>query len=1163
MIATSPLHLKVSSRLMHDYRAASPLRHGAFWCVGQGPDGELEQLFVAPVSGSTEKIHHVCRDVQSPSGFRLTHLEHTFRPRGLATAADGPRMVVFAIGEDRSRPEIHWAQRPEAGQWSALRRLSVPSNPALGRVHRLTATTIDGTLCLFAVLQERHSQALYRLPWPGNGSWTRLGPVSGLQVLPMTLTDGRQGVVAAAVSASSPIRVDVRFFRPDGQSTVIQSRLRVDLWATARRADGVSTLFYYDAEGEGEPRLLAIDGGQPSRPPQEILRGRSLRHLVATDAGVEPLMLLALDPRGRLAVWRAEQDSPMRFHGPMPIATGVGAVLAGQGGRRHAELMVADGAGRPRVLFHQGEGETSSWLEHQVSLPQDSLDRFTTYTTELTVLDAKGAPQVAMEVELGASRRVKIHQAGASHWIGPDHWLPLRTNFDGRLTIVLPVGGLDVPQLKVRRAPRSAAGMGPSVISQVNPSYAVQDTMQGWQVEQVRELLPTHRRGQAAAVHQAVQSALSLRGDGATPSWWLEGQGPSLGGTSASGPWMFEADADGCLHRSLSSAQAQGRMAALTGEHRTDGVRPWQWLGDLLQAASQGVAQALKVIVDPIRGGLDALVELVVDGVRWVFRGFLQLAEHGFRLAQTIFHAMGTGFERLFFALAWRLEQARQDIWQTHQVFDRLLDGSVVHLVDFTRQGGRLAHDFFAARRRELDASFERIIQAVGDQRFEHRQWQGLMSEMSDGSVAATCMQSLDGLAEHQAASNWFFEKVSTPASGLSLEPSLSEPMLAPIRDLVRDLLQLIDEEFRDHVNRLTAYFRDIAAHPEAFAQRTVAEVLREVRALLLFCLDVVDDIVKAFFRVLAGALVTFRDQVLRLPVGGFLLQALYDLLNPNAEASPQPLTAGRLLSLILAFPVAIAHRLLYGRGPFSAADVEALEGELQRPEVVDGSALPRPVLAHRAQGFLIVAGIARIFPWSLLDTYLDMVSALTRKPPSDGEGAAEEAPEGMLGAVNALLACCPLLISLLAWPGGPFQPLDWGRRLKVDRNAAWMSGLAPPCVAVLVALLTRFKVSPRGNGGTNLVLTFAGWAGLALGIRRIDGEIHGGGKVTVGRIFLALAGPLPGSVRPLGLVEGPYKPVALGALAAVDLVCHVLAGIGLIAEASEPPALEDTLIAC
>ncbi len=1153
MTATPPLHLKVSSRLMQDARAASPLRHGTFWCAAQGPDGELEQFFVAPVSGHSERIHHVRREAKSPSGFRLHYLDHAFRPQGLTAAADGGRMVVFAIGEDRSRPEIHWAERRGVDPWSALRRLTVPNQPSLGRVHRLTATVLDGSLRLFAVIQERHQQVLFHLPWQGAGEWLRLGPVGDLEVLPMSLAGGAHGVVAAVPSSAGPTRWDLRFFQANGTMRNLHRGLQIDLWATARRADGVSSLFFYDAEGGDEPRLMAIDGGNPSRPPQEIQRGSTLRRLIATDAGVEPLLLFVLDGRARLSVLRADAEVPFQFHGPLPIASQVGTVVAGHGGRRRAELMVADGAGNPRVLWHQGRGETSSWLEHAASLPAESLDRFDTYTTELTVLDDKGSLQAAQEVELGASRQIKIHHAGASHWIGPDAWLRLRTSFDGRLTIVLPTGGLDAPQLRVRRPGSAEGDLGPSTVAEVDPTYAVHNQMKAWSVEQVREVLPSHRRGQAAAVHRAVQSALSLHPSGSAlvQSWWLRGSAQGLAPPSGGG-WIFEADAEGCQFRTLGPGEAERLMAAAMDPSAAGQIQPWQWLGDLLQAAANGFAQAIKVIVDPIRGGIQALVELVVDGVRWVFRGILKLAEHAFRLAQTIFHAVEVGFERLFFALAWRLEQAREDIWRTHQVFDRLLDGSIAHLVDFARQGERLAHDFFAARERELNDSFEHIIQALGDQRFAHSQ---LADWLPQDPTTSGLLRSLEGMAEHQAATNWIFEKVSTPASGLSVEPSLTEPMLGPIRDLMKDLLGLIDEEFHDHVDRLTAYFRDIATHPEAFAQRTVAEVLREIRSIMLFCLRLLDDIAKAFFRVLGGAMVVFRDQVLRLPVGGFLLQAVYDLLNPNAEEAPQTLTVGRLLSLIVAFPTAIIYRLLYGEGPFSVDDVEALKAELGRAEVMDGSALPRPVLAHRAQGFLIASGIARIFPWSLMDTYLDMVSAMTRKPPGSAEGDDGVVPQGVLGALNAVIGCTPLLLSVLAWPGGPFTPLVWSPELRRRRNVAWLSGFGPPCVATLMALLTGFKVSPRGSGGTNLVLTLAGAAGFALGAQRLDGE-RMSGKVTVGRVFIALAGPLPGSVRPLGLIEGPYKPVALGALAAVDLVCHWLAGIGLIAEASEPPAL-------
>jgi len=80
-------------------------------------------------------------------------------------------------------------------------------------------------------------------------------------------------------------------------------------------------------------------------------------------------------------------------------------------------------------------------------------------------------------------------------------------------------------------------------------------------------------------------------------------------------------------------------------------------------------------------------VRLVSDGVHWIFEGFIRLAEHAFRLVLTIFHAVEVAFERLFAALAWQLEQAREDIWRTHQVLDRLLLGSCSHLAKLARDG--------------------------------------------------------------------------------------------------------------------------------------------------------------------------------------------------------------------------------------------------------------------------------------------------------------------------------------------------------------------------------------------------------------------------------------------------------------------------------------------
>jgi hypothetical protein len=1100
--ADGAVTLQASSQLMDDFVFATDLRDDTALVPVQQADG-YSLLYI----GLAGNVMALRPDPESDTGWIEDQLATGFAAQKVVGAVDRiGQLAAFATGPNVAAPDIRVATREADGRWSAWRLLAVDASvPPFMQVTNLAACTIAGVVELFVTLAPSPGRfgpaGVWRVDWRAAAPvWHYLSDTDSTTLAACDIAGIGPSLMFARRSAR-PTTFDLMVVPApfDGPPKLLAGELWYTDLSVATQADGRSAIFLADNGHLSDNRSIRyLDGGNPTNGFVVIDNTLLVNALAGASAGLTLLGLFVLDADGTLQIlsssesgWEPAFNLELRFSSILCAVNAVGA----------AELLgYAPSSGLLRLWRSPATAEGGAgWTQAAVRyMPKNtSLRQQSTYATTLAFYGSDGLPLRDETVHLRSTEIMSANVAGEVRVVGPDRPLPCRTDGQGRVRVTTPTRALNVAELSAR-IPALMTGVSDF---HVTPNAAVRDSMRKISVEEVRKLIPAKYAPDAENIQKAVQETMKALHDGPVALATMRVAPPTdlkagiALGAAPPRAFQFRVANGRAMFEELTESEFETVRASLRQGQTPSPLFPGLHIFEnIVEAVGNAVKNGVDVAYHwaiEVKDGISVTLCLVIGGIEHIFDGPIKSLQDGFRLVESVFSAVGTFFKDLYEFLAWLLSDARKAIWATKGQFESFFNQAITMLADAARNSSGLSHEFFLGVERQVDELFAQIERRLHGITFG----EAAGVTLADGS-SQTILEILNSAA---AAADWLWDKLSSALFGsIDIDIKIVVKIAEEAVELLKELGLAIGKEITDQIDALIESLIEFTSSVSELSKVALSVLLAEAKNVMLAVLRVLDAVTRAFLKFIADALPTLNEGILNAPINNWLMQKLYDLINPGRS---EPLTVLGLGALLCAFPATVLYRALFGKPPFPT-------------EISTTLAQPEDTLAGVC---LQLSGVLQAVPWARADYGIDL-------------GQLENQPVVAL----SLLIVMPTLMQVLAWPGGPGTVPSFDSRAKIALWTAWFVGFLSPALVFAWGLTTKFKQGPRGNKGGSVALCVFGVSSLGCNIwSAVEND------VPVFAWIAATAAPFSGIAKPLKFVK-PYGPIAL---AVFDIVSDFAAG--------------------
>jgi hypothetical protein len=773
------------------------------------------------------------------------------------------------------------------------------------------------------------------------------------------------------------------------------------------------------------------------------------------------------------------------------------------------------------------DAETTDWKFEEIEIPdynpqnEGGATPINVYMTEITVLDGVGAPRPQTAVTLWTSDQTPVTVNGRSTNLDALTPYQCLSNSAGKVTILVETETIDAPMLKVT----TDFMVGDEYIS-IEPNAYVQDkllTVNADALQNTKNLfsgepvtvIPPDIPVQALdAVASGVSQCMSLAGQRIAPSNPVDIPGPEqqgapkyLGKNKKLNGVKYVSGSTGKFERRIDLANVQEQhwrfifdhktknhrfekltreqAAHLMAERRTQmkpasSVSDWfdvDW-GDVWEEIENVAEFVVTTVVDTITNvvtAIEAQINLVIDGISYIFEQAVNFVEEVFDAVEGIFEAVGAFFEQLFDWFAFLFKWG--DILLTQQALSALVTEVALPFAgQVFGAGGTLNYylkNQIQSFQNNLNTTFSAFLSSPGIK--------------NSGSMLAL-QQTIPptDVNDQTAGTNLAFSALLDNADSVEFSNTSHAAVLQamasgdnPFTALTNELVSSLGDFFNDPAfSNAAAYFEAIGSNPDQFLQNTLSGILSIIQGVLNAGLNVASAVIDAVFACFQSAinlLTSLLTDTLYVP----LASELYTLVT-----GIENMTIIGLFSLIAAIPVTIGYKLLFGAAPF--ADQTAVEQFIQQMNEILGdvgaaargetrlTAAPRDIPNGLAQflGSILILG----FPvYGIIESVLDMW-IVPPDTPLAGEGIALLTGVDKYAAPPAALSWAAVamewLLFIAALPTSPAAP-SCANAAEMATMTWLVGGLSP-------LLDTGWMVYTSTSSSTGTIMRNSGTLGTA-----------------------------------------------------------------------------------
>lgn len=1125
--ASGSVTMQASSHLMDDFVYATDLGDETDIVTVQQADGSYSLLYI----GRNDNLMSLRQDSQSDTGWTEEDLKNDFAPQQVvgAVTASGT-FVAFATGPNVAEPDIYMSSRQGDGTWAAWSPIAVgDAVPPSMMVTNLEAFSIDGTVELFVILGpspgEQGQSSVWRIDWQTSvPTWHYIADTDQSILSPCTIA-GFGPSILYANSAANPAVTDL--FVVPSPFTAAPSLLAggvsfTDL-AVGAQADQSSAVFIADnGYLSGTPQIQYLNGGIQGAAFERIGETEGPNPIIVSalavgSAGARPTCLFILDAAGILHI--IESAGGGQWEPPVDLALRLTNILSATGPDGDAELIgIVPAKGLLRMWRNPAEpGTTGGWNQEPIQYMalNQTITPQSTYATTVTFYGADGAPLASQTVNLRSTEIVSANIAGEVRVLGPNRPLACETDANGRIRITTPTQSLEVTQLSA-----SVPGiMQAEEDFSVTPNSGIQNRLKKFTTEDVHCLSPGTPKSDAEAIANAVVQSLENIQPGLIPLVRARSHAradlktPFAERISPGKAFRFTVANGRATYQELTAAEVEVAMAEFGGRptFAPDGF--FDFFEDIVDAVGNAFEDAVDAVyhyvVEPVIDGVRIGIRLVIEGAEWVWKGVIRAVEDAFRFVESVFSAVLIFFEKLYKFLAWLLSDARKEIWATKQQFEKIFNQGMTSLAGYAGQGASVSATFFLGVEQTISSAFDQILKDLGSENAN----QAINAPAGSGITGTL----LEIIQDASAVSDWLFDKISVPLVGtVGVDVRLAPSIALNAENLIAQIGSTFVQQI---VNVITAFLNNLQAlanNTANLGNALLATILKDAKAVIMAILAMLDSLTQSFLQFFSQNLPAINSGMFNAPLNNFVMQALYDLINPG---SSETLTVLGLGSLLAAFVTTTLYRLIFDAAPFPIGDSTSEISAVQPADV-----------------FLILSGILQASLWLFIDASVDI----------------KRTGDAPVWFVLSMLTLIPMLIQLLAWPGGPGAVPSFGNDRDKSKWSAYFVGFAASgWTALWSALyaLGRVKTGPRGTLPGSLGLCVGGAASFGMNCWMV----HESDK-NAWTIVTAIAGPLSPMAKPVKFLLPPVESQAT--LAIVDFISDVGAGVSKFCRIILPPEI-------
>jgi hypothetical protein len=530
---------------------------------------------------------------------------------------------------------------------------------------------------------------------------------------------------------------------------------------------------------------------------------------------------------------------------------------------------------------------SGTWYASGIHLPATAAGTISTYRAQLSLSDSWGVPAASQKLTITASLPATALVNGQSVFLSSTP-VTATTDTNGQVTVAIIADGLYAPVLTVTN---------PLLLARVtvSPSGPVNTYMDG---SATLNYLPAMS---AATLKTATSSSGAPLFPGASDADQAANAAAILKAASQAGANPGSLPQSGQLHLSLG---APARVSSPTVQVRGVTLSFDDLIGDAWNAIKTGAAKVTQVA--HAAGSL--VFEITADFEAWGTQ-LLKLTIEGLEDAAHVFHSVinqlkavaGEVIDWLKTEILSLLQgtvtlAARYDKW--------LVNGTQLSLTSqltklITAAEGKTSQ-FFASQEQAVHKKISDLIKAVGQTPLNALGQPGPAASLSRAAPAPQAA----GQAPSDARSRWLLEKLRQSPISPSAEPVLSEDFAALITK-VQGELETSGVAFAAAVDTFLTSIGKQVANPRDFGTVLAQDLLQLLDSLIHTAFELADDLAVALLELLELAVTAFSD----------LIQISLDdlpLIGPLLKAAglPGSVTIGGLVTLMVAFPTALAYKL-------------------------------------------------------------------------------------------------------------------------------------------------------------------------------------------------------------------------------------------------------------
>lgn len=923
--------LKVDSRLMQGYSVQNSME-GVQLAVVQNSDGQNELITVGPDGNLNNYYPDSTSDTgwsKSPLGLNVQ--VNQFYQVAAGKTAEGNLIVFVVTGSSFT----YIVQNPGGeNRWSAPQQLPIESSVQT----KITCKNINGQLYLGIVKTDSDKITFHYGCWnssnPDLGKQYQLNQSNGFSPLIGWTAGASSGGVQLVVCMNGGIH----FFTPQtaaadadamnshtnpeipgspGVESDIPPNPQVVAVSVVDDASGNTVLFGIFEDGNlyfldsakqngswlWNARLSNLSNNTSLWEVQGSLNESGQLEAFAVSNGSDQLYHIRRDPESA-AGWTNLVDLGFDFW----------SIAVGRNADGYSQVFGATGN---RGVVHIWQNpDTTDWEAFVMKIEEKGkMEEFISYGTEITVLDADAQPSPHQAVKIWSPDRIILTINGKPYRIDANRPAVCRTNAAGQITIASKTETLSAPLLKVWTGlmePTDSVVIEPNIDVQNNLKTLTQEKLLDARDADGAYLLQGTLRDDTNAVKDmtnAITQSMTLvsptigtnKNNLARPGetaargllTYLPMNDPNFShkidlNAVPDQHWKLDFSTGKPVFTSMTREETEAAIAE-TLANRDGGFLGFDW-GDVWESIKSGVNELTSYIVEKVESG----IHVVISFGKYVWDGIISFVEQAFDLIEGIFEQIKVSFERLFEWLGFLFDW--QDIIRTKEVVKHIVNQGF-DVMRASLQFVKVESDsYFNTLKAQITDSFNRMIQnQLGKESIK----------FASDVAAPPGVEKSNSL---NVVSTTFQNNLSDSGSfpGANLE-ARAMGALEPLDNLISDLTNNANQFQQDnHFQNALDYFQQAAqqlkTNPGQALHTTFAGFLETLSGLAHLAVELIQQVIDSILNAVSNILTLFQE-FLNAPWDIPFVSDLYNYVTGGT------LTSLDLMSLIVAVPTTILYK--------------------------------------------------------------------------------------------------------------------------------------------------------------------------------------------------------------------------------------------------------------